>query len=125
MRGRVSPGKSGPKVRQIPRGKADRTGAFGADSGGDSPAVHNRCRFQCFSTDRARITQVGAEQPLFLRKQFFLVYQPSAVGIQNGMHAVSCAEFHQNMPDVCFYRRHTDHMGFRYFSIAIAESHKP
>ena len=50
LRGRVSPGKSGPKARQILRGKADRTGEFGAESGG--AAVHDRCRFQCFPGGR-------------------------------------------------------------------------
>ena len=34
LRGRVSPGKSGPKARQILRGEADRTWALGAESGG-------------------------------------------------------------------------------------------
>ena len=52
LHGRISPGKTSPKARQILRGEADPTWALSADSSSDNSALHNRCCFQCFPSGR-------------------------------------------------------------------------
>lgn len=59
-RGRISPGKLGPKARQILRGEADRTWACGVDSGG----VRRRCTTNVVSSVYQAAVTDGAHQQL-------------------------------------------------------------